>query len=325
MSAVRDALRRQLLERLHEAWDTDGVGTLDVGRHYVQWAKYTGGLQVECVSNAFLEGDERLGFVQRRRLDVLGFHRPQAEWPNHYARFESESDLPAAADLLVRAIEEVLDVDVLEGELPQRGNVCVVVPVGKCFLEPLEALLPPMIAASEARRPTVVIDAFGLSSLSRRDTRPLERWLMEPDTDELPTSLSMTFTGGDIGRLLTQAAALARACEQLRARGAHVIVLGPRYLPLDLWLYNGVVTGLADGLVAVSNADDLRAWHRELGELFNGGIRYSVLAGYGSDEMTFEGARWSITVDESRFHVETAAALGLHGIANGFTDHDPFD
>ena len=326
MSALREALREQLLARLREAWDDHGVGTLDVGEHYVQWAMYPEGLQLECVSNAFLQGDERMGFVQRRKLVELGFRRPDAEVPNHYRRFETEAELPAAADVLVQIIEEVLDASVLAHQLPRPGNVCFVVPVGKCFPDVLKAVSEPMIAASSDRRPTVVIDASGFSILEKSDVRPIEDWLAEPHAEEFPANLSLFFSEGDAGDLLVQAASLARALELLRVRGAHVIVIGPSYLPPHLWLYNGLAATLADGLIAVGNALDVHAWERHLDQLFRSDIQYTVLVGFGPEPVAHAGVRWTVQFDDDAgsFTKRTAAALGLHELAGEYSDHGPF-
>src|SRR4051812_6981100 len=57
----RAELRAALLPRLQQAWDAEGVGSYRVGDAYVQWARFEPGLQIECVSNVFLEGSAELG------------------------------------------------------------------------------------------------------------------------------------------------------------------------------------------------------------------------------------------------------------------------
>ncbi|HVT64340.1 MAG TPA: hypothetical protein VHD81_04240 [Mycobacteriales bacterium] len=103
-------LRDEIEPRIRDAWDSGGVGTFTTESGYVQWAKYTAGLQIECVSNAFLGDDDRLGFVQRRLLANLGFTSPQPpSWPNYFRRFTDESEIGDAATILVRVITDVLN------------------------------------------------------------------------------------------------------------------------------------------------------------------------------------------------------------------------
>lgn len=317
------ALRSDLLERMLQAWATDGSGVLDVGLHYVQWAKFPEGLQVECISNNFVEGDHRLGFIQRRKLDLLGLHRPDAEVPNYYRRFTHEEALPEAADLLVRVVEEVLDDDVVSDDVPPRGNVCFVVPLGKCGGDHVRALARPMVAASQPRADTVVLDALTFGTYDQdAEAVALESWLSS--TEEAPPYLRMSCDDDlDLARVLAQAAVLVRACRRLREEGAHVIVLGPNYLTRRL-VYDEVVSDLADGVVAVVMGMEAEFLCPErVAGLFSG-PRYTVLAALECDEAPAVGARWTFTdaldAGQADFHPETAGALGLHGIAGEFTD-----
>ena len=102
-------LTAYFLPQLQRAWDTMGVGIYDVADGYVQWARFAGGLQIECVSNRFLEGTQ-LRFTERRALELLGFRRPEPpDWPNYFRRFEDEGELPVAAHALARVVIDVLE------------------------------------------------------------------------------------------------------------------------------------------------------------------------------------------------------------------------
>jgi hypothetical protein len=97
-----------VLPRLEQAWRDDEVGSISCRVGYVQWEKAPGGLQIECVSNHFLDSDEQLGFEQRRELAKEQWHAPDNDCPNYYKRIEYEQDLCFAAADLAHAAEFVL-------------------------------------------------------------------------------------------------------------------------------------------------------------------------------------------------------------------------
>lgn len=318
MSALREALRAQILSRMLEAWETAGVGVLDVGAHYVQWAKHDAGLQVECVSNAFLEGDERLGFVQRRRLAELGFSAPEREWPNYFRRFESETDLDQAADLVVRVVEEVLDDAAVLQSAPARGHVCVVVPVGKCDSALLSTVVTTMHGPTSVRRDTTVINAYRPGLIADRDGPDLQGWLAEPHRELQPERLSLFFSDPRAGSL-RMAADLIEACGRLRDQGRHVIVVGPYYLPGD-WLYNGVVHELADGIVALADQNGVDLLRTELPALLSGRA-FSALVGYGEKQPHLAHVEVACHLEDAEaachFQPTYAQALGLWELCAG--------
>ena len=69
----RDGLYEWFLPRLAAAWENGTVGTghIDEDR-YVQWAGSELGLQIECSSNRYLEGDARLTRGEVRELRRRG-------------------------------------------------------------------------------------------------------------------------------------------------------------------------------------------------------------------------------------------------------------
>ncbi|MDP9182755.1 MAG: hypothetical protein M3P04_08290, partial [Actinomycetota bacterium] len=157
----RAELERTFLARMETAWEEGGVGTHNAGDGYVQWAMYEPGLQIECVSNAFLETDQRLGFVERRALVELGFAPPIEDWPNYYRRFEDRSELPVAAHVLAAVVFDVLGESETPAEPPAPGHVCIVVPVGKCSSQVLQAVINAVIPPLAVRRELTVMNAFG--------------------------------------------------------------------------------------------------------------------------------------------------------------------
>lgn len=143
---IMDADRRvagALLAMLENAWRSDGTGTYDAPMGYLQWAKFPEGIQIECVSNAFLESDDQLSFSQRRTLALCGWASPDAEVPNYYRRFEEFEELGAAALALAEVVRRVLS----DGEPDSSGAY------------DLGALLE---AARHARRAATLTDAYSV-------------------------------------------------------------------------------------------------------------------------------------------------------------------
>lgn len=79
------------------------VGSADLpDDRYVQWAGFPEGLQIEVVSNAFL--DEALTFSERRALQLLDWHPPvPPDVPNFFRRFEHPVPVTEAADAILAA------------------------------------------------------------------------------------------------------------------------------------------------------------------------------------------------------------------------------
>lgn len=195
--------------RMRHAWRTGGSGTLQVGPHYVQWAKFDAGLQVECVSNAFLAPEDRLSAEQEDALRSLWFREPECRWPNHFRRFRRKRDLFDAAVVLARVVDEVL------GTLPfVHGQVVLLAPDADC---PAEVLLA---HAEELRGPrSTVVVAGGVGT---GDALQDSDWLRLRTVEAPPVLASLFVPGAPLRR------DLVRSVRRLRELGRHVVVVAPQ-------------------------------------------------------------------------------------------------
>lgn len=98
--------------------------SLTFGRRYVQWAPGGPGLQVEAVSDRFLEPDQQITAFGAARMRELGFQVPTDDDPNWTIWLDSELHAMEVAEPIVTALVEVYRVpleDVAEavGAFPQ--------------------------------------------------------------------------------------------------------------------------------------------------------------------------------------------------------------
>ena len=133
------------------------------------------------------------------------------------------------------------------------GHVCVVIPVGKCSRDVLQAVLQRAIPAVDDRRDLTVINAYAphlLDDLRRGRFDIISK--RAPSEYELPALLRWT---ADVVQEVTA----------LRAAGRHVLLVGPYYIPGTTGLYDDVVNRCADGILAVGTANDfsLTVRHRD--------------------------------------------------------------
>lgn len=98
-----DEIGQRLRDDLPRVLRDLGVGGIDLpdGR-YVQWAGFPEGLQIEVVSNAYLE--EPLTFPERRALQLLDWHPPEPpDVPNFFRRFENPVSIPETVQAILAA------------------------------------------------------------------------------------------------------------------------------------------------------------------------------------------------------------------------------
>jgi len=84
---------------------------------YVQFiADEEAGLHAEFVSNAFLEGNERLSVEDERALVALGWHPPAGDRkPNFYTDHQAPVTVDGVADRVIASLRQVLGVQASDG------------------------------------------------------------------------------------------------------------------------------------------------------------------------------------------------------------------
>jgi hypothetical protein len=250
-----DPLFHYFLPRLLEAWDGQSVGSGQVDDdRYVQWAGSELGLQIECVSNRFLEGASRLSEGQVKELRRRGWHDPLGDdLPNHWQVFVDREDVGRAARALVDVVH------LLRSPAPDLAGVplarrparsVVVVPVGKVSTcDVLDGVLGSLGGMSDP----VALDLFGLAARSDL-VLPMASTATVLDAGEHLTYPLLLDSGliipdGLMDRLLTAAGDLLRLLQRLRTAGRDAVVVGPRLLPPYQWLYAAVLAAAADAVV----------------------------------------------------------------------------
>lgn len=125
-----------------------------------------------------------------------------------------------------------------------NGHVCVVIPVGKCFPDVLQAVLARVIPAVDDRRDLTVINAYAAHLLGElRGGRFDIVSKRAPSESHLPALLRWT-------------ADLVDEIGALKGAGRHVLLVGPYYVPGFVWLYDKAVNHCADGVLAIGAAED---------------------------------------------------------------------
>lgn len=284
-----EALRDQLFPRLQDAWDNGGTGEFTARSGHAQWAKFDAGLQIECVSNAFLAEPDQLSFVQRRRLAELGFNNPEPpSWPNYFRRFTEEVELREAAGDLASVILDVLGVD--EGEGTQRprpasSQIAIIVPVGKCDPTVVYKVLEGTAPHITVRQPCTFIDAYQSRFLPRRlDRQPhsilnLGEWLSASTDGSLPDVLT-TRAPNTLPEQLIWAAQITHAVQRLRRARRDTLLVGPNYLP-GRWLYKGWVREVCDAAILIGDEEGLQLCRDDITDLLRPPLGRTVLT-YGS-------------------------------------------
>lgn len=100
------------------------IDSLAFGRYYIQWAPGGPGLQVEAVSDRYLEPEEQITAFGAARMRELGFATPTDDDPNWTMWLDSEVNAMSVAEPIVTALVEVYrvpleDVAAAVGAFPQ--------------------------------------------------------------------------------------------------------------------------------------------------------------------------------------------------------------
>lgn len=189
------------------------------------------------------------------------------------------------------------------------GHICVLVPMGKCAPDVLNAVLQKVVPAVDQRRELVVINAYSRDVLN--DVRPATR-------TELDVFTSLAPPESDLVALLRWAAKLVETAKSLRVEGKHVLIVGPYYIPGYTELYDRVTNDCADGIIAIGTGShyNLIARHTEM-------FPRAVVLSYGDEEDSpwpwpDELDRFSmsrpVTLDGAVFQL-VAAPLGIPEIS----------
>lgn len=204
------------------------------------------------------------------------------------------------------------------GVVRERGRMCLVVPVRKCFPDVVAAVVATCYPALEVRRRTTLI-TLGASDEQdpegRYEGRDLGDWLGNIHRPAEPAVLSLRMPEDSHGSVLRWAADLADASELLVEAGQHVIVVTPSALPPYEELFAFFTAHVADGVIAVANTLDLTFPPRWLVDL---DPDRGALLTYGDpSELISDLAlpRHHLgTHDDARnvsFHLKLASPLGL--------------
>lgn len=134
------------------------------------------------------------------------------------------------------------------------GHICVIVPMGKCAPDVLNAVLRTVVPAVDQRRELVVINAYSRDIL--KDVRPARR-------TELDVLTSLAPSESDVVALLRWAAKLLETATSLRDEGKHVVLVGPYYIPGHTALYDVATNACAEGVIAIGAGFDYALVARE--------------------------------------------------------------
>ena len=259
-----DHLRAQLVD----AWRQGSTGLLDLGdAGYVRWGKWPEGLQIEC--SAVSGTGEPLTFLQRRALQELGFHPPQPGHPNYLRRYDQHDDVPTAAEVLTRAVQEVLAPGLVQPTAVDRGPALLLAPLGKCdpvVIRRAALIVTEQLSESE---PTAVLDVYGV--LTKQDLPHAIR----VSAAQVPSArredrliLVEGFTRAeDLEQQLRSAADAVAAVRALRGDGRRVLIIGPYVLDETLWLSTVVGLDVAERVAVLADTKSLRTWRRAAARL----------------------------------------------------------
>lgn len=218
------------LGQLLEVWDdgTSGWANID-DRHYVQWSKYDFGLQVECVSNNYLEGPDRLTASQRSRLRELGLTPPLGDdLPNYWKCFFDREDLEDAAALLAAAVEVYRAVPPRRHEerLPSETEVVAIVPVGSQARE-LAVLALAGCLTTEPRDRVAVVDLLGVSIDELPTAAPILPLSQVHEAPRGPVVIRDVPSEADPASVLRFAAEVVDGVYTLVEQGRRIFIVGP--------------------------------------------------------------------------------------------------
>lgn len=255
----RQVLVDWLLPQLEQAWD-EGVmaSAMVLGKRYVQWAGHGFGIQIECSSNRFLVGADRLLPQQVARLRHLGWHDPVGDdLPNYWQVFLNREELVDAARALVHAVEvlrpRLAVVPAAPGPQPVAatpGRVVAVVPLEQAVTAEVAVARAGAVAALGA---CVVVDFFTDGDSSDLPRRPFEDILTRPEPLLEPVQADMGFSfraNPARSRMMLELGRAFDRVRRLRRRGLDCVLVLPAMHLEHRWLY-GAALGGADVVVFV--------------------------------------------------------------------------